>query len=249
MYNRISKEIVTQIVNLYVSGWSENRVALHFGYGRRCIRKRLLDSGIHIRNQSEAEALKWSQMSPEQRKKQVKSAHDTAKGRIVSWSTKCKHAKTVELRPSNVSKYEIIVQRKLCVRGIPTIAQMAIGAYNCDIAASPVVVEVWGGNWHFFGNHARRCEERLSYILNCGWFVYILPITKRFPLTEAVTDYLASYIKQIRRDKPSVCEYRMVWGAGDYTTSGCLDNMNFPIVPPFTGRRNLTSGKYERIAR
>jgi len=249
MYNRINEKIVKEIVNLYNSGWSENRIAKHFGYSRHCIRKRLLDSGVHIRNQSEAETIKWGQMSIEQRKKQVKAAHNSTRGKKISWSTKCKHAKTIEKIPSNFSATELILHDMLLERGIHTIHQKAIGTYNCDLAANPVAVEVWGGHWHFYGRQVIFQQKRICYLLNRGWFVYILPITKSFPLTNPVADYLTSYIKRIRRDKPIICEYRVVWGAGDYTISGSLDCLNFPLIPPFCNSRNLSTGRYERITR
>jgi len=248
MNDGIDKE-TRHIVSLYVSGWSENQIALRFHRSRRYIRKRLVDSNVHIRNQSEAEALKWSQMSPDQRKKQLEAAHKATLGRKVSWLAKCKHAKTIEKRPSNFSQNELILQDMLLRRGITTIHQKAIGAYNCDLAAEPVAVEVWGGHWHFFGKHKAILKKRLRYILNRGWFVYIVPVTKSFPLTESVADDLAAYIKRIRRNKPSVCEYRVVWRAPDYTVRGSLDNLNLPIIPPFTHTRDTATGRYKRIPR
>jgi len=249
MYNRVSKETIFRVKTLYLSGMSQNGIAKALGRSRQYVWKRLRNSGIHIRTQSESETLKWSQMSVKQRQEQVKSAHNAVRGTKVKWSTKCKHAKTVEKSPSNFSENELIVKKMLFDRGIKTVHQKAIGAYNCDLAAKPVAVEIWSGYWHFFGKHARLCEKRFCYILNRGWFIYVLPITVSFPLTNAVADYLAAYIKHIRRDKPQIRTYRVVWAAGDFAVSGSLNRKNFPIVPPFTNRRNPVTGQYERIPR
>lgn len=238
---------VNQIVNMYISGQSEKQIAKIFNVGRGVIRHRLLQNNISIRNQSERIKIVWEKMSGSQRKSQTDAAHISAKGRIVSWETKCKHAKTVEKNPSNFSHHEIELQKMLSKRGIKTTHQKAIGAYNCDLAAHPVAVEIHGGGWHSIGRHAIRFKERTRYLLKSGWFVYIIPVSESFPLTDTVADYLASYIKRIRRTKSNICEYRMVWGAGEFTTTGSLKDNNFSLKPPFTNARDITTGQYKRI--
>lgn len=240
---------VDQIIRLYCAGRSENKIAQDFGIDRGTIRKLLIFAGIHIRNRSEAEKNKWENMSQSERKIRLEVLHNARKGYRVSWATKCKHAQTVEKNPSNYSNHELVLQKMLFDRGIETIHQKAIGAYNCDLAAYPVIVEINGGNWHSAGNHATRFEKRTRYILNAGWHVYIIPVTRSFPLTDAVADHLASYIQQARRNKSLIREYRMVWAAGKFTVTGGLKDDNFTIIPPFTNTRDLSSGRYKRIPR
>lgn len=240
---------VSQIISLYISGYSEKRIAKIFKVSRSVIRRRLLQRNIRIRSQAERIKIVWEKMSRNQRKLQVKSAHTTRKGMKVTWETKCKHAKTVEKNPSNFSHYEIKLKRMLAERGIQTVHQKAIGAYNCDLAAFPVAVEIHGGGWHSTGRHALRFKKRIRYLLKCGWFVYVVPIDKSFPLTETVADNIAFYIKRIRRDKPKLCEYRMVWGAREFAITGSLKDDNFTFKPPFTSTRDTATGQYKRIPR
>jgi len=240
---------VEEICHLYESGMSENQLAKRYGVGRRAIRNRLLFAGVFIRNQSAAESLKWSFMSKEQRIKQVAAAHRAVRGSKVSWITKCKHAKTIEQRPSNVSAKEIELRKMLNNRGIKTIPQKAIGAYNCDLAAFPVAVEVWSGHWHWHGRHFRRIEERFRYILNAGWNIYVVAINKKFPLNNRVVDYLAAHIKKLRRSKSTTTKYWVVWGAGNYIASGSLNDNHISVVPPFTNARDITTGRYKSVPR
>jgi hypothetical protein len=69
------------------------------------------------------------------------------------------------------------------------------------------------------------------------------------PMTQAVADYVAAYIKQARSNPSAPREYRVIWGAGQFSTSGGLNDDNFSIEPPFTVTRDITTGRYYRIAR
>src|SRR5690606_37643437 len=111
----------------------------------------------------------------------------------------------------------------------------AIGPYNCDLAVHPVAVEVFGGGWHWHGAHYARAEERFRYIMNEGWYVLVVVVgfNGRFPLTPAVGDYVASEIERARRDPSLVGQYRVVWGAGEFSTGGRLEDDHFSIEPPF----------------
>jgi hypothetical protein len=71
----------------------------------------------------------------------------------------------------------------------------------------------------------------------------------RFPLTPAVADYVATYIKETSRNPPTICQYRVVWGAGEFTTGGSVNDNKITCIPPFTRRRNCTTGRYETISR
>jgi len=240
---------IKKIAKLYKQGMSENALSKQFNVSRSTIRNRLLSTNIHIRTQSEAETIKWANMNLIARANQVRAAHKARIGQQVSWTTKCKRAKTIEKHPPNNSPYEIKLAKMLLKRGIKTIPQKAIGGYNCDLAAYPVAVEVFAGKWHWYGNHIAITEKRFRYILNSGWFIYVVAINNSFPLTDAVAHHLASYIQSIRRDKPIRCQYRVVWGANEFITKGSLKDKHISIIPPFTNTRDSTTGRYKRIRR
>jgi hypothetical protein len=133
-------------------------------------------------------------------------------------------------------------------RGIPTIAQQAIGPYNCDLGAYPVAVEVFGGGWHWYGDHVAIVPKRFRYILDAGWHILAVKIDAAFPLTSVTADYIAAYIQQARSDPSSRREYRVIRGAGETLASGSADDDQISIVPTFTAGRNVL-GQYTRVPR
>lgn len=237
------------VAELYTSGLSENAVSKRLGIARTAVRRRLIESGVHIRSQSESETLKWSTMTDEQRAAQTEAAHKATKGRKATFDELCKRAQTCEALGKHGSTYERDVHAMLAARGIDTVPQRAIGPYNCDLAAGSVAVEVWGGHWHWFGYHRRVAEKRFRYIMDHGWCILVLCINKSYPLTAAVADYLAAEIKRLHRHPPDVCQYRMIWGPGQFTTGGRADSDEFTIEPPFARRTNPATGQYETVTR
>jgi len=95
-------------VALYQSGLSENQVAQTIGCSRTVVRCALTKSGVYVRSQSEAETLKWQQMSADKRKRQVQSAHQAVKDKPRSFfkQISIKQAKTKEQTKSKVGFLE-----------------------------------------------------------------------------------------------------------------------------------------------
>jgi len=143
---------IKEIARVYLSGQPEYKIAKLYHVSRSAIRYRLLMAGIRPRTESEALRLCWQQMTPEQRKNQLKAAHDAARGHKMPLEALEKAAKTKERNAlKHCSKYELQFQKMLEKRGIKTVLQKAVGPYNCDLAAFPVCMEIFGGNWDFSG--------------------------------------------------------------------------------------------------
>ena len=194
--------------------------------------------------------MKWSQMTTEQKRRQVEAAHAAARGQQKPFDVKCKAAKTREQTPEvYASPYESQLRALLARHDLHGIPQLAVGPYNCDLAIYPVSVEVWGGGWHFSGRHLARTPERFRYLMNEGWNIYVIVASATFPLTATVADQAATYIKQTCRNPPPICEYRVVWGASEFSISGRANDDEIAIVKPFTHRRDPRTGQYERVAR
>ena len=236
---------IDEVARLYLSGQSENAVAKHFGVGRPAIRRRLRLAGVHVRGQSEAETLKWSTMTGAQRKAQVRAANAAALGSRHSLAHRCKIALGRQERQTHIGPDERIVQRYLDTAGVGCIPQQAVGPYNCDLGCFPVAVEVFSSGW-LWGN---SYEKRFRYLLNTGWCIYVLPVSRSSPITESRMRHLIAYIEQARRDPPTPREYRVVWSAGEWERVGYLDDDKITLDPPFTSRRNPTTGQYERVTR
>lgn len=238
------------IIDLYLSGISEKAVSDQLKINRRIVRRVLLANRVAVRGRSEAELLKWSKMDTDQRLRQVAAANDAARGRKRSVEERSKGALSRQANPvHNVSSYEHVLGEMLADRGVATVPQLAIGPYNCDLAADPVAVEVWGGKWHLGGDHAARTPERFRYIMDRGWNILAVLVYDAFPLTPAVADYVATYVKKTRRFPSRVRQYRVIWGAGEFSTGGCANDDKITVVQPFTGRRDPTTGQYERVTR
>jgi len=221
----------------YVAGESEKSISDRIGWSRRAIRRCLTEAGVAIRGQSEAEKIRWSRMTPEQRERQVVAAHDATRGIAQPFERQVKKAKTIQEKMGNVSPAERRLRSMLDERGMETIPQEAIGPYNCDLGAFPVAVEVWGGGWHWHGRHAARVDERFRYILRAGWHLLVLSIGRDDPLSDELVDYVVTYIDQVRDRPDAIREYHLVWNSGKITTSGRADDAEVSIAKP-TWRAN-----------
>jgi hypothetical protein len=178
-------------------------------------------------------------MTSIQRKAQVAAANLAATGRTRTESEMCLSAISREANAdAHASGYELRLFDLLRARGILCQKQVAVGPYNCDLAFSPVAVEVWGGGWHFGGRHMARTPKRFRYFMDRGWHIMAVVVNDRFPLTAAVADHVAAYIKQARREPTRVREYRVVWGAGQFTTRGSAEDDEITVKKPFACSRH-----------
>jgi very-short-patch-repair endonuclease len=246
----LSKVSIAEIISLFSNGIGVNGISERFGVSRAAVGNILKDQGIALRNRSQQQFARMKNATPEQIKALTKSAHDAVRGTKKSRSSQEEFAQTKEARGSGISSpAEYALASMLKDRGIETVRQKAIGIYNCDLASGTVAVEVFGGNWHWHGNHLARTEKRFNEIMNSGWNILAIAVNASSPLTDAVADYVAAYIQEVGRNPPVTCEYRVIWRAGEFSTGGRLNDENFSIEPPFTCTRDIVSGRYVTITR
>lgn len=219
------------IIKRYLSGESEQRISKDLSVDRSVIKRCLLENGIARRGRSDGAVVRWSRMTERQRKHQVKSAHDAVRGIKWSHESLLKRAKTREQTRTTGTDNESRFVNALKRRGVEKlIPQHAIGPYNCDIAASPVAVEIYGGNWHFSGDHLRTAHKRIPYILNAGWHVLIVVAHQGYDILSSA-DYAAGFIQAMRSNKSTVRQYRMVRGDGKIIASASTNDNQIPLVP------------------
>lgn len=218
-----------EIIQRYLDGESENSLAEAYKTSRTTIRRRLTRSGIPIRSYSEANLLKASQMTPEERLANAKAAHDAVRGYKHTLQQLEKRAFSRQKNRSNQSAAEKLLEKWLLNRGIPVIVQQAVSKYNVDLGAFPIAVEVFGGGWHFYKNHI----ERFNYLFNRGWSIVIVYVNgKLSPLTEGAADYIASFFQETTSNPSTGCQYRVIWGEGKlYAAGGANGNELASIVP------------------
>ena len=244
------KIVISNFVNFaerYIAGESENKLASEAGIARECFRRHLIDAGINPRNQSESEKSKWNRMTQEQRKQQVKSAHDAVRGVPLSHNDKIAQALGKQSKKPNTAIVETILADALRSAGYRIMQQRAIGYYNVDIAfdAFPVAVEVFGGGWHSYGRHAERFTKRTINIFNHGWSLLIVWVdAKRFPLTNDGINKVASFYEFSRLDPSSLCKYGMIRGNGDGVPIGSKYFNDAPAIKTLSGSPNFTDRQH-----
>lgn len=219
------------ICDSYLAGASENEIAKMYGLSRQRVGNVLRKAGVERRSVSEANRVAMSRRSPEENARNTQAAHDAVRGKRYSFEEKCARARRLHGKPQGFAT-ELLYQAWLKLRHIDTVAQHAIGPYNCDLTAEPVAVEVFGGHWHGSGKHAATFPERSRYILDHGWNLMIVWVNQSSQrLSESSADYVAAFIEESRRDPTLRGEYRVVWGDGQVVSTIGKEVDDFALVP------------------
>jgi hypothetical protein len=246
---RISLD-VDYLVREYRAGRSVLDLSRQLGVSRNVIDRRLIGAGEQLRTMSEANSVRMSKLSAVERAALAANAHDAIRGTKRSFESKVKNAIAKMASGAGMSEIEAMVSSDLKSCCIDTIPQLAIGPYNCDLAAFPVAVEVFGGNWHFSGRHLARTEERIRYLGDAGWHVLMLVVCEgkpRYTYGLDTGNYLVSYIKEARSNPSAPREYRVIDCRGNTLSAGRCDDDHISIKPAFANSRNTASGRYDRI--
>jgi very-short-patch-repair endonuclease len=151
---------------LHLEGLSVKRVGFEYHIQRQTIYNNWKRLGLVWNNRSQAELVKWAQMSEERREAQTRSAHDAARGREMPYEEKVRRAITNEAN-AKPSKYEAIILENLSKFGFNPKLNMAFGPFNIDLAFEDIklAVEIDGGGWHQWGEKLEidfHKEERLK---------------------------------------------------------------------------------------
>lgn len=234
------------IIEKYASGIGIGGVANMLGVSPSPIERTLRENGVHIRNPSEQQQARMDRSTPEEIAKLTKAANKAATGRKKTFEELCKGAKTREgnIDTHTVSKLEHSFAAMFDDANIKYTRQVACGAYNCDFVVDSVAVEVWGGNFHFSGEHLARSEERFKYITRFFKGVIIVTINSSNPFSEGLVKALIANIKEFSGQPSITGEYRMIWSNGEFITGNRINGDNFAFIYPFGSRRNTRSGCY-----
>lgn len=204
-----------EIVARYESGESARSIGRDLGCAQGTVYKRLTEAGVPIRSVAET----------------MDRAHAAVRGINRTESELIERARAIEAAPGNVSRYEIDLRTMLADRGIVTIPQRAVHVYNVDLAAEPVAVEVFGGNWHFGKDHRQRFRD----LADRGWLplvVWIDPHPKHCGLHVGAADQVVALVESARLNPPARGQYWMVRGTGDLVAAGNVYDDAFALVRP-----------------
>jgi len=216
-------------VALYQSGLSENQVAQTIGCSRTVVRCALTKSGVYVRSQSEAETLKWQQMSADKRKRQVQSAHQAVKDKPRSFfkQISIKQAKTKEQTKSKVGFLEQEFALALELLGKKCLSQTAIDVYNADLTFGNTVIEIHANSSHPHNHTYYR--RRIENILKLGWNVLYIKCTGKI-LIDRAAQKISLMIDLIESNQTACRHYGVIGGSGDLVASGCLDGDHLACV-------------------
>jgi transcriptional regulator with XRE-family HTH domain len=222
-----------------IRGKTAQQLAAQFGVNEATARDWLRAIGEQP-NRSEAMRRRLAAAGPEGRAALTAAAHATVRGVPKSWDDLCKKATGRAQAQSNLSPLDRALATMLQARQIPCQLGTAIGPYNADLTTGPIAVEIFGGGWHGGGRAAARWPRRIRYLLDQGWHVVVIWVEqRRDPLTIKAADYIVTLVEQARRDPATVCQYRVIRGAGQEIIRGCAQDDHFPVKPPRKRRLHI----------
>src|SRR5262245_17276518 len=213
---------IASIITRYQAGETELALAKSLGVSRPVIHRRLVQSGITLRTQGETQIVARAHWSSAKRKRFAAAAHAAVRGVTQSNEHRCKITRTREARQLGIDPCETRVAKLLADRGCSITQQKAIVRFNVDIAIheGAIAVEIFGGHWHAAGRHAARFRKRCDYILDCGWALVIIWITKDWPLESTVIDYLVALSKRRGLRKTKWRQEQVIRGDGYVSVLG-----------------------------
>lgn len=206
-----------EIIAAYLAGESEMALAQKYGVSRRAISRRLLANGITRRTISEANQQRMAELTEAERKALTQKANRARRG--------------TPMRPESHQRRAITDQKSMCYAtaderqmahwlesaGLLVTPQLAVGAYNIDVAihAPAIAVELRSRN-EFPSNHWKRSE----YLFNHGWAIcYAFVSARDYPLTKAAADNIVTWAEELRSHPSSVRQHRVIRGDGKTHTS------------------------------
>lgn len=204
---------IQYIVNLYLSGETEQNISKRLKVSRPVIKRRLSEIGIR-RTLSEARALMWKSISNSEKVRLLSFPHDAVRGRRQTEKHRHKLAISREKNVVCLGKYERIITNKLKSEGLTVIPQKAFGRYNIDIAIheGSIAVEVVNSHWN--AGRINSFRQKSKYIINSGWLPIFIWISKASPLKDCAIKYLVALSKTRSLGKSLRSEEIMIWGDG-----------------------------------
>jgi hypothetical protein len=235
------------VIGFFNNGKSINAISKIMGVSRGLINTVLVKNGHILRSRSEAEKLRWSQMTETQRKRQILKAHQAVKGRCHSTSEKLRRAKTNYRKQNKIYPREILFNNMLKARGIKAFHQFQVGIYNCDLASKSVIVEIVTSNGTFKSPRFLKEPKRIRYLLNRGYIVIYVFCDRAGMIGDGAADYVASYIKCLGGGKSIISEYRMIGSTGKLIARGSLDSDDSAFIESLKCAKDIARTKSHRV--
>lgn len=169
VHNR--KELpIDELVAKYASGASELALSKEYKCSRDVIRRHLIEGSADIRNGSQANFIRMSRLTVDERKQLAKAANDAVRGMPEPKSRKRKRAINTELGIAQyvVGHGEKQFSQRLDELGIQHIRQKAVDVYSLDFAINGVAVELKTGNC-LRGVKADVARNKVKNLADLNW--------------------------------------------------------------------------------
>lgn len=179
----------------------------------------------------------------------TKKAHDAVRGKKRTYSDLCHRSMGIEANPTKMSRWETYFKDFLVANNIPFTFCKSVGKYNVDFAiGSSIAVELFGGAFHATGRAADRMHERMKFLIDNGWNVYVIwCLSKESCIFSGCFDDFIAFMNMASGNKSSVGQYRVIWSDGDFISAGSVESDYLAAVKPSAFRHNALA-KY-RTAR
>lgn len=179
-----------EIISRYIGGESEIALSKVFNCSRGTITKILRNHNIPRRSGSQANVVRMSKLSVEERKEIVRKANDAMRG-TNPIKRLSKKAISVENNQAiiRIGPGEVELGEFLEAVGHKIIRQKAIGIYNIDIIFGTVAVEVK------FGAHSRfqgtKTPQRVKCIFEAGYKLVLIIFNDTTAICEGIEEIVA----------------------------------------------------------
>jgi very-short-patch-repair endonuclease len=219
-----------EAIRLYGEGIGIVALGERYGVDAMTVRKRLDKAGVCLRKGSDANLIRWRNMSVDERTATVEAAHNSVRGVRKSSDNLRRKALTIE-HLAKGSYLENQLHSLLVDAGLSPVPQVAVGRYNIDLAIAPLAVEVWGGDWHMKGHHASIFGERTRQLFDCGWSVLHVIVSQRQLPTAVTAKNVVAFLDIARSLPPNLRKYWVIRRDGQIVTFGSSDDKNISVVP------------------
>lgn len=239
---------IAAMIELFQAGRGIGGIAKEFNVAANVVHRIFKERNIKPRNRSEQQYARMSNTTPEEKRRLVQAANAAMRGTV---KTKQEIYKSnlgkFRGQSGNISEMEKVLNQMLRDRGQVTLTQLPIDKYNADIVVGDIAVEVFGGCWHWHGNHLAGSVERLYTFFDWGYHVVIVAMRHEREITPQLCDNLISLFEFIRSNKSSVRQYRMVRSDGQVVAAADSNRDDITIEWTHRIERNPTNGQYVSV--
>lgn len=231
--NRRKNIPVAEIIKLHQEGVSVKSLASMFNVDRGVIKRRIEETGIKVRNRSEAMYSRMSQTSKEERIRLASKAHQTVKEKPAEYFTNIlkKSAKTKSKSLSKVGILEQYVIDKLSEYGVAATSQHPFGVYNIDISVGNTAIEIHNSSG--IPHNMAPVRKRIVNLLKSGWNVIYVKFRANAVINESAIKDIVAFTYLSSGNEPSTGHYRVIRGTGEPIAIGCYDGNDLSIVKTF----------------